>query len=146
MGKTERGAVWLDSNMLSPYDYWQYFRNIDDQDATEVTKICHGKKEAEIAQSAAVSAFENEDSSLLPDYIITKEQVINGISLVNLLHNTGLKPSKSAVKRLIQGNECKVSDNTINDVNYIINLESFKGQPFIKLSAGRKRHIKVVVG
>ncbi|MCM1001998.1 tyrosine--tRNA ligase [Wolbachia pipientis] len=180
MGKTESGAVWLDGNMLKPYDYWQYFRNVDDQDvghflrlltdlpideikkleslkdqeineakkvlATEVTKICHGEKEAELAQSAAVSAFENEDSSLLPDYVITKEQVANGIPLVDLLHNTGLETSKGAAKRLIQGNGCKVNDNTINDVNYIINFESFKGQPFIKLSAGKKRHIKVVMG
>ncbi|MEC4735503.1 MAG: tyrosine--tRNA ligase, partial [Wolbachia endosymbiont of Halictus tumulorum] len=117
MGKTESGAVWLDDNMLKPYDYWQYFRNVDDQDvgrflrlltdvpideirkleslkdqeineakkvlATEVTKICHGDKEAELAQFAAISAFENEDSSLLPDYIIKKEQVASGISLVD---------------------------------------------------------------
>ncbi|WCR57665.1 tyrosine--tRNA ligase [Wolbachia endosymbiont of Ctenocephalides felis wCfeJ] len=179
MGKTESGAVWLDSNMLKPYDYWQYFRNVDDQDvgrflrlltdlpideikkleslkdqeineakkilATEVTKICHGNKEAELARSAAVSAFENEDSSLLPDYAVTKEQVTCGISLVDLLHNIGLETSRGAAKRLIQGNGCKVNDSIINDVNYIINSESFKGQPFIKLSAGKKRHVKVVV-
>ncbi|MFP3026902.1 MAG: tyrosine--tRNA ligase, partial [Wolbachia sp.] len=50
-----------------------------------------------------------------------------------------------AAKRLIQGNGCKVNDNIITDVNYIINSESFKGQPFIKLSVGKKRHIKVMV-
>lgn len=32
MGKTVGGAVWLNPNMLSPYDYWQYFRNVDDAD------------------------------------------------------------------------------------------------------------------
>lgn len=32
MGKTARGAVWLNANMLSPYDYWQYWRSIDDAD------------------------------------------------------------------------------------------------------------------
>ena len=32
MGKTVGGAVWLNKNMLSPYDYWQYFRNVDDAD------------------------------------------------------------------------------------------------------------------
>ncbi|MFA5593407.1 MAG: tyrosine--tRNA ligase [Micavibrio sp.] len=32
MGKTVNGAVWLNRNMLSPYDYWQYFRNVDDAD------------------------------------------------------------------------------------------------------------------
>lgn len=179
MGKTESGAVWLDGGMLKPYDYWQYFRNVDDQDvgrflrlftdlpidkikkleslkdqeineakkvlATEVTKICHGFKEAELARSAAISAFENEDSSLLSGYTITKEQIANGIPLIDLLHDTGFEPSKGAAKRLIQGNGCKVNDNTINDVNYTINSESFEGQPFIKLSAGKKRHIKVVL-
>ncbi|WP_168464412.1 tyrosine--tRNA ligase [Wolbachia endosymbiont of Ctenocephalides felis wCfeT] len=179
MGKTESGAVWLDGDMLKPYDYWQYFRNVDDQDvgrflrlftdlsidevkkleslkdqeineakkvlATEVTKICHGDEEAEKACSASISAFENEDSSLLPDYIITKEKVADGISLVDLLHETGFELSKGAAKRLIQGNGCKINDNTINDINYMINSESFKDQPFVKLSAGKKRHIKVVV-
>jgi tyrosyl-tRNA synthetase len=32
MGKTVNGAVWLNKTMLSPYDYWQYFRNVDDAD------------------------------------------------------------------------------------------------------------------
>lgn len=179
MGKTESGALWLDGSMLKPYDYWQYFRNVDDQDvgrflrlftdlptdeikkleslkdqeineakkvlATEVTRICHGDKEAEIARLTAISAFENEDSSLLSGYTITREQVANGILLIDLLHDTGFEPSKGAAKRLIQGNGCKVNDNTINDVNYTINSESFEGQPFIKLSAGKKRHIKILV-
>ncbi|AGJ99075.1 Tyrosyl-tRNA synthetase [Wolbachia endosymbiont of Drosophila simulans wNo] len=180
MGKTESGAVWLDGSMLNSYDYWQYFRDVDDQDvghflrlftdlpideikkleslkdqeineakkvlATEVTRICHGDKEAEIARLTAISAFENQDSSLLSGYTITREQVTNGILLIDLLHDTGFEPSKGAAKRLIQGNGCKVNDNTINDINYIINSESFKGQPFIKLSAGKKRHIRVMVG
>ena len=30
MGKTENGAVWLNTDMLSPYDYYQYWRNVDD--------------------------------------------------------------------------------------------------------------------
>jgi len=32
MGKTEKGALWLDKNRTSPYDFYQYFRNVDDQD------------------------------------------------------------------------------------------------------------------
>tara|TARA_B100001057_G_scaffold259597_1_gene259794 strand:- start:2320 stop:3573 length:1254 start_codon:yes stop_codon:yes gene_type:complete len=32
MGKTEKGAIWLNENMLSPYDYWQFWRNTDDRD------------------------------------------------------------------------------------------------------------------
>ena len=32
MGKTENGAIWLDKKFLSPYDYWQFWRNTDDRD------------------------------------------------------------------------------------------------------------------
>lgn len=36
MGKTVGGAVWLNKNMLTPYDYWQYFRNVDDADVANL--------------------------------------------------------------------------------------------------------------
>ncbi|MBV0899424.1 MAG: tyrosine--tRNA ligase [Wolbachia endosymbiont of Fragariocoptes setiger] len=39
MGKTESGAIWLDSDMLKPYDYWQYFRNIDDKDVSRFLRL-----------------------------------------------------------------------------------------------------------
>ena len=39
MGKTEGGAVWLDPNKTSPYDFFQYWRNIDDQDVTNCLKL-----------------------------------------------------------------------------------------------------------
>jgi len=39
MGKTETGAIWLDKNLLSPYDYWQFWRNIDDRDLIKFLKI-----------------------------------------------------------------------------------------------------------
>ena len=39
MGKTETGAVWLDKKFLSAYDYWQFWRNIDDRDVLKFLKI-----------------------------------------------------------------------------------------------------------
>jgi tyrosyl-tRNA synthetase len=39
MGKTVSGAVWLDKKLLSPYDYWQFWRNIDDRDVLKFIKI-----------------------------------------------------------------------------------------------------------
>jgi len=39
MGKTETGAIWLDKNFLSPYDYWQFWRNTDDRDVIKFLKI-----------------------------------------------------------------------------------------------------------
>ena len=39
MGKTESGAIWLDKKLLSPYDYWQFWRNTDDKDVLKFLKI-----------------------------------------------------------------------------------------------------------
>ena len=39
MGKTESGAVWLDKNLLSIYDYWQFWRNTDDRDVIKFLKM-----------------------------------------------------------------------------------------------------------
>ena len=39
MGKTESGAVWLDKSLLSPYDYWQFWRNTDDRDVIKFLKM-----------------------------------------------------------------------------------------------------------
>jgi len=39
MGKTEKGAIWLSKKMLSPYDYWQFWRNTNDEDVINFLKI-----------------------------------------------------------------------------------------------------------
>ena len=48
MGKTEKGAVWLDKNLLSPYDYWQFWRNTDDRDVIKFLKMFTDKDVSEI--------------------------------------------------------------------------------------------------
>jgi len=39
MGKTEKGAIWLNKKMFSPYDYWQFWRNTDDKDVIKFLKL-----------------------------------------------------------------------------------------------------------
>ena len=39
MGKTEQGAIWLDKKLLSPFEYWQFWRNTDDRDVTKFLKM-----------------------------------------------------------------------------------------------------------
>ena len=48
MGKTEKGAVWLDKKLLSPYDYWQIWRNTDDRDVIKFLKKFTDKEITEI--------------------------------------------------------------------------------------------------
>ena len=69
MGKTAKGAVWLNSSRLSPYDYYQFWRNTDDQDVGRFLKLftdlslaeierLEGKKDIEINQAKKILAYQ----------------------------------------------------------------------------------------
>ncbi len=62
MGKTAQGAVWLNADMLSPYDYWQYWRNTEDADVGRFLKIFTDLPLAEIARLAALEGAEINDA------------------------------------------------------------------------------------
>jgi tyrosyl-tRNA synthetase len=66
MGKTAAGAVWLDPGMLSPYDYWQYWRNTEDGDVERFLKLFTVLPLGEIARLAALHGAElNEAKKVL---------------------------------------------------------------------------------
>lgn len=66
MGKTADGAVWLNAEMLSPYDYWQYFRNTEDADVGRFLKLFTVLDLDEIARLAALEGVEvNEAKKVL---------------------------------------------------------------------------------
>jgi len=66
MGKTAAGAVWLDAGLLSPYDYWQYWRNTEDGDVIRFLKLFTVLPLDEIARLAALKGGEiNEAKKVL---------------------------------------------------------------------------------
>ncbi|PXW66748.1 tyrosine--tRNA ligase [Methylobacterium sp. B4] len=66
MGKTAAGAVWLDAGMLSPYDYWQFWRNTEDADVGRFLKLFTLLPLAEIERLAALQGAEiNEAKTVL---------------------------------------------------------------------------------
>lgn len=66
MGKTASGAVWLDEAMLSPYEFWQYWRNTEDADVARFLKLYTTLPMPEIARLAALGGAEiNEAKKLL---------------------------------------------------------------------------------
>jgi tyrosyl-tRNA synthetase len=66
MGKTETGAVWLNAEMMSPYDYWQFWRNCEDGDAGRLLKLFTELPLDEIARLAALKGQElNEAKKVL---------------------------------------------------------------------------------
>ena len=62
MGKTASGAVWLNADLLSPYDYWQYWRNSEDADVTRFLKLYTEMPLPEIARLGALGGSEINDA------------------------------------------------------------------------------------
>ncbi len=174
MGKTETGAVWLDKQFLSPYDYWQFWRNSDDRDvikflnyftdlsideiekmkdkeinelkillANETTKMLHGKEEAINCEKAAQEAFsENSTGINLPSIKLTNDNFKNHMNILDLIILSKLEKSKSEIRRLIKGGAVKINNEIVPDDKMIIDQKYFKDN-FLKLSLGKKRHIKI---
>ena len=174
MGKTESGAVWLDKKFLSSYDYWQFWRNIDDRDvlkflkiftdinvdeienikddninelkillANKATSMLHGEDEARKCQETAKQTFsENSLGDNLPTTQINKKMLDDNISILDLVILSKLEGSKSEIRRLIKGNGIKINGQAISDEKFLITEDLFKSS-LIKLSLGKKKHIKV---
>jgi tyrosyl-tRNA synthetase len=72
MGKTAQGAVWLNADQFSPYDFWQYWRNVEDADVVRFLKLFTTLPLSEIARLAALQGAEiNEAKKALADAATT---------------------------------------------------------------------------
>ena len=74
MGKTEKGAIWLNENLFSPYDYWQFWRNTDDRDVKRFLYFF-----TEISQSEIEHLYEKEKN-------INKLKIILANEATKILH------------------------------------------------------------
>lgn len=81
MGKTADGAVWLDSQMLSPFDYFQYFRNVDDRDVIRFLKLFTDLSLAEIAEFEKLEGQEINKAKEILAFEATK--ICHGIDEAN---------------------------------------------------------------
>ena len=174
MGKSENGAIWLDKKLLSPYEYWQFWRNTDDRDvvkflknftdmeiedikkvennnindlkillANETTSMLHGKEAAQNSEQAAKEAFSgNSLGSSLPSIKINSKNIDDKLDIIDLIVLSKLEKSKSEIRRLIQGKAIKINDKIISDEKLIITNEFFN-ENYLKLSIGKKRHLKI---
>ena len=151
MGKTQSGAVWLSAEKTSPYDFYQYWRNVDDSDvikclkmltflsleeiaefeklegaeinkakevlAFELTKLVHGEEEATKAQNTARTVFAGggKDANM-PSTDLTKDELGEGIQILDLLVKCGLISSKGEGRRLITQNGISVNDAKVTDI------------------------------
>ena len=179
MGKTEKGAVWLDKKMFSPYDYWQFWRNTSDEDvkkflnyfteietndlsqkidkekninnlkillANEATTLMHGIKAAKDSADTAKETFVKGGlGKNIPEKIMSNKEFIQGVNIIDLIFQNKLVQSKREARRILKNNGIKINDSIIIDEKKIINMDDVSKDNFIKLSIGKKNHLKVKV-
>jgi tyrosyl-tRNA synthetase len=178
MGKTESGAIWLDEKLLSPYEYWQFWRNTNDEDvnrflkyfteieikdleetikdekninnlkillANEATKILHGEKNSKEAEKTAKETFEGSGiGKNLPEILLKKKQITNGMQILDLLVNDKIFKSKGEARRAINEKGIKINDQVVDDEKKIISSSDFNDD-ILKISHGKKRHFLVKI-
>ncbi len=173
MGKTEKGALWLDPEKTSPYEFYQYWRNIEDESvkkvlclltylpmerineltsvnderineakkvaAYEITKLVHGEEEATKAEAASNALFEGKGNL---EHIPTVKLQNPNCSILDAIIESGIAPSKSQARTLINQNGISLNDNVISDVNYTLSEYDFK-EGYAILKKGKKIFYKL---
>lgn len=173
MGKTQSGAVWLDPKKTSPYDFYQYWRNVADADvlkclrmltflpleqidemdkwegsqlnkakeilAYELTALVHGEEEAKKADTAAKSLFAGgAKGGSVPTTEITKEELGEGLQIIEVLEKCKLIPSRGEGRRLVQQGGVKVNEEKVTDIGTVITAEMCDEDGIIMIQKGKK--------
>ncbi|MGC6391134.1 MAG: tyrosine--tRNA ligase [Alphaproteobacteria bacterium] len=170
MGKTASGAVWLNKDMLSDFDYWQFWRNTDDRDVTrfmklftdmtpsdisEVERLDINQQKERLAQEATTLA-RGIDAAIFAQKaaagafqggdlqaLPTVEldfEETNEMGILHVVVRAGLAETNSEVRRLIKGGGVKCDGITITDEKMMISLQTLKEKP-IHLALGKKKHV-----
>ena len=165
MGKTAKGAVWLDPNKTTPYDFFQYWRNVADADVEKCLKLLTFVELDEIKElfqyqaermnlakvrhayelTTLVHGKEVADSVKMQveaafsnnaENMVTKEVVADNV--IDCLVEVGFAKSKGEARRLIEGGGVSVDDTKVTAFDFALPKE------FI-LHKGKKAHVKVVL-
>jgi tyrosyl-tRNA synthetase len=167
MGKTAKGAVWLDENKTSPYDFYQYWRNINDEDVEKCLKLltflpleqieslCQYKDERinlaketlafeltkEVHGEAKAIEAQSQAKSAFgggQGELLTKE-IEGAETVVDAMVFAGVAKSKGEARRLIEQGGVSVNEDKVTDANAPVPSKEFV------LHKGKKVHIKIVI-
>lgn len=166
MGKTAQGAVWLDEKLLSPYDYWQFWRNTQDADVGRFLRLFTDLPLGDIARLECLPGAEiNEAKIVLATEATamlhgrgaaeaakdTAQSTFAGggmgaelptlrtaqnISILAALTGLGFCASNGEAKRKIAEGAVRIDEQVVSDSSQILAV----GKDPLKISLGKKRH------
>ncbi len=170
MGKSAQGAIWLNDDHLPVWDFWQYWRNTEDNDVGRFLRLFTELPLDEIARLEALEGQEiNEAKIILANEVTglchSPEQAIEAaktarqafaegmmasglpqfdtalpLSMIDALKLCGFAASNGEARRLIRGGGARVNDQGISDEEHSITATDTNADGEIKISAGKKRH------
>lgn len=170
MGKTQKGALWLDEKKCSVYDFYQYFRNVEDVKVAECMRLLTFMDMEEIAELTKYNDERMNQAKERLAFEVTKlvhgeEKALaaqkqaraafggnaedmptfeaNGVTnVIDIIVLAGVAKSKSEARRLVEGNAISVDDGkiTMNDVEL---SDEIKAKGSFVLHKGKKVHINI---
>ncbi len=172
MGKTEKGALWLDASKTSPYEFYQYWRNIDDADVKTVLSLLtflpmdevnrlSNLKDEQINEAKKIAAFEitklihgEEEAKKAEEAAkalfegkgslenMPTSKIDGNISILEAIITAGMAPSKGQARTLINQGGITLNDEKVTDVNYVLEDKDFK-DGYAILRKGKKVYHKL---
>ena len=173
MGKTAAGAVWLNADLVSPYDYWQYWRNTEDGDVVRFLKLFTVLPLDKIARLAALKGNEiNEAKKILateatalvhgrdaanqaaetarktfeegaPAATLPTVVVEHPIGVLIAAVQTGAVSSTSEARRQIKNGGIKLNGVVVTDEKLTLTTDNATPEGVHILSIGKKRHFQL---
>ncbi len=173
MGKSVTGAVWLNKDMLSVYDYWQFWRNTEDGDVGRFMRLFTDLPGSEIMRLEALRGAELNDAKKILATEATalmhgREAAMAAAEtarrtfeegaraeglptitaklpdgILNLAVACGLATSNSEVRRLIANNGLRINDVSVSDPKLVVTAADATSNGVVKLSSGKKKHVLV---
>lgn len=174
MGKTEKGALWLDAEKTSPYEFYQYWRNIDDADVKNVLSLLTFLPMEEVNRLSNLKDEQINEAKKVAAYEITKlihgeeeakkaeeaakalfegqgtldnmptSKVEANTSILDAIIIAGMAPSKGQARTLIAQGGITLNDEKISDTNYVLSEKDFS-DGYAILKKGKKVYHKLEI-
>ena len=172
MGKTAKGAVWLDREKTPPFEFYQYWRNVADEDVLKCIKMLtfipleeiekmEGWEGSQLNRAKEILAYEltklvhgEEDANLAEkqaraafggdsENMLTKEISKETKTVIDLLVDLAICKSRGEARRLIEGGGVLINEDKINISD--ISLDKYVANGEFVFHKGKKVHFKVIV-
>ena len=172
MGKTQKGAVWLDANKTSPYDFFQYWRNVEDDRVDVCMKLLTFMPLEEIAEltahrdermNAAKERLAYEVTKIVHGEAIADEvlkqahasfggdesnmpmlEITQPGNIIDILVKCGQAKSNGEARRLVEGGGVSVDDTKVANIAFTLPAETLAKGEFV-LHKGKKVHLRVII-